>query len=367
MSLKTPIMIVSAFCVSLLVVSFGVGSNFSEVSAQDTDQAQEKVIVMNTSGVLHTIPLDKIKSGGVPMDGIPSIDDPIFVNITDAHHMSDSDIIMGLASGGEAKAYPLFILVWHEIVNDDIDDTPVSVTYCPLCYTSQVFERVINGVSVEFGTTGKLYQSNLLMYDRTTHSYWSQALGMAVKGPLSGQELSLIPFDLMTWADWKTLYPDTLVLGTDTGFSRAYGVDPYGSYYTDDRIWFPIDSPDDRMHPKEIIVGLRHNDTYKAYSQATIESEMLINDTLDSQSILLLSLFDENTRVFDRAVENRTLTFELANDTIKDVQTNSIWDYNGTAISGELSGTTLSRLPIEPAFWFSWHTFHPATLIYGEP
>ncbi len=145
--------------------------------------------------------------------------------------MSDSDTVIGLEINGEVKAYPIFILVWHEIVNDSVGGTPVSVTYCPLCYTNQVFERIIDGQEVEFGTSGKLYNSNLLMYDRLTESYWSQALGMAVKGELTGYQLNLVPFDVITWGDWKKLHPDTLVLTTDTGYIRSYATDPYGNYY----------------------------------------------------------------------------------------------------------------------------------------
>ena len=111
--------------------------------------------------------------------------------------MSDSDTVIGLEINGDARAYPLFILVWHEIVNDKVGGTPVSVTYCHLCYTHQVFERVINDQEVEFGTSGKLYNSNLLMYDRLTDSYWSQALGLAVKGELTGYQLDLVPFDVI--------------------------------------------------------------------------------------------------------------------------------------------------------------------------
>ena len=199
-------------------------------SDEFTDVDSFDLALMETDGVKHLIPLDKIKGGGPPKDGIPSIDDPVFVGIDDSMFMSDSDIVIGVEINGEAKAYPLFILVWHEIVNDNIGDIPISVTYCPLCYTSQVFERVIEGQEVEFGTSGKLYNSNLLMYDRLTGSYWSQALGLAVTGELSGHRLDLVPFDIITWGDWKSLHPDTLILTTDTGHIRSYATDPYGSY-----------------------------------------------------------------------------------------------------------------------------------------
>lgn len=141
---------------------------------------------MITDGKKHLISLDKIKGGGPPKDGIPSIDSPKFTTIENSQFISDSDIVIGLVINGDVRAYPLFILVWHEIVNDTVGEIPVAVTYCPLCYTNQVFERIIDGKIVEFGTSGKLYNSNLLMYDRLTDSYWSQSLGMAVTGEFTG-------------------------------------------------------------------------------------------------------------------------------------------------------------------------------------
>ena len=188
-------------------------TNLSNISAESgvTDTDNIESVIMETDGLKHIIPLDKIRGGGPPKDGIPSIDNPVFANVDNSQFMSNSDTVIGLEIDGEAKAYPLFILVWHEIVNDEIGGVPVSVTYCPLCYTNQVFERIIDGNTVEFGTSGKLYNSNLLMYDRFTESYWSQALGMAVTGELTGYKLDLVPFDVITWGDWKTLHPDTLV------------------------------------------------------------------------------------------------------------------------------------------------------------
>ncbi len=317
-----------------------------------------------TDGIKHTIPLDQIRSGGPPKDGIPSIDEPIF-STTDGL-IADSDIVIGIATETEVKAYPLFILVWHEIVNDVIDDIPVAVTYCPLCYTSQVFIRSIDDKTVEFGTSGKLYNSNLLMYDRLTNSYWSQATGTAVKGDLAGQSLSIIPFDLMRWKDWKNMYPETLVLTTDTGHVRAYGTDPYGNYYTEPNIIFPVTHQDDTLHPKEIIAGLHLDATYKAYRQHDIETESLINDSVGDVPVLLLSLFEENYRVFDRRISDMTLDFEIIDGTIIDTQTGSTWNYEGVAVSGSLEGESLERLASSPGFWFEWVAFHPETLLYGD-
>jgi len=322
--------------------------------------------MMETNGIKHLIPLDKIRGGGPPKDGIPSIDNPVFAEISNSQFMSDSDTVIGLEINGEAKAYPLFILVWHEIVNDNVGGTPVAVTYCPLCYTNQVFERVIDGQEVEFGTSGKLYNSNLLMYDRYTESYWSQALGIAVKGELSGYKLNLVPFDVITWGDWKTLHPDTMVLTTDTGHIRSYATDPYGNYYTEPRILFPVEHSDDRMHPKEIILGFNQDGIYKAYKQNDIESNVIINDSIGKIPVTLFSLFSQNSRAFERTLDGQVLDFVYVDNKIIDTQTNSEWNYDGLSISGEYEGKQLVRMSIEPGFWFEWVAFHPQTLVYGD-
>ena len=320
--------------------------------------------IMVTKGLKHIVPLDKIRSGGPPKDGIPSIDDPKFVKVSESQFMSDSDIVVGLDINGETKAYPLFIMVWHEIVNDKVGGVPVAVTYCPLCFTNQVFERIIDGQEVEFGTSGKLYNSNLVMYDRLTDSYWSQALGISIAGELTGNELKRIPFDVISWIDWKNMHPDTLVMTTETGHLRAYSVDPYGGYYKDPRIIFPVDHKDDRMHPKEIVLGFHENDVYKAFKQIDVETSNVINDKVDNKSFLLVSLFTGNARAFDRMVEGQVLTFDFIDDTIIDIETKSIWNYDGVAISGSMEGTQLMREPFDPGFWFEWVALHPNTEVY---
>ena len=281
--------------------------------ALDIPKAPEQISsegIMTTNSKKHLVPLEKIRSGGPPKDGIPSIDSPKFAQVSDANFMSDSDTVIGLEINGEVKAYPLFILVWHEIVNDKVGDTPVAVTYCPLCYTNQVFERVIDGQEVEFGTSGKLYNSNLVMYDRTTDSYWSQALGIAITGELTGHQLNIIPFDVITWGDWKKMHPDTLVLTTQTGHIRSYEVDPYGDYYTDTRVIFPVENKDDRMHPKEIILGFHADGHYKAFKQNDVESNTVINSEINNIPVLLISIFSENARAFERTVEGKVLEFD---------------------------------------------------------
>ncbi len=320
--------------------------------------------IMTTNGQKHIIPLEKIKSGGPPKDGIPSIDTPEFTEASQEYHVSDSDTVLGLEINGDVRAYPLSILVWHEIVNDNVGGVPVAVTYCPLCFTNQVFERVIDGQEVEFGTSGKLYNSNLVMYDRLTNSYWSQALGKAIVGELTGYELSTIPFDVIQWGDWKSLHPDSVVLTTNTGHVRAYGVDPYGNYYTETRIIFPVENTDDRMHPKEIILGFNDGDIYKAYKQQDVESAVTINDQINNNPIFLVSLYPENARAFERTVDGKVLEFFFKDGSIIDKETNSEWNYDGVAISGPLVGTELNRIPFNPGFWFEWVAFHPDTDVY---
>lgn len=351
-----------------LVFSQNLAPDVSVVSENNRSLSTDNLDsqIMETNGEKHLIPLNKIRGGGPPKDGIPSIDNPQFAEANDAPFVSDSDVVIGLKINGEAKAYPLFILVWHEIVNDNVGDVPVAVTYCPLCYTSQVFERSIDGKAVEFGTSGKLYNSNLLMYDRLTDSYWSQSLGLAVKGEITGMKLKTVPFDLITWKNWKQLNPDTLVLTTDTGHTRSYGVDPYGNYYNEPRIMFPVDNRDDRLFPKEIIIGFDDGDTYKAYTQKDIEEQDPINDKVGSIPILLVSEFEQNSRAFERTIEDSVLEFEYKDGKLVDIQTNSEWNYDGNAVSGPMKGKNLERMSIHPGFWFEWVAFHPDTLLYGD-
>jgi hypothetical protein len=211
----------------------------------------------------NIVPLDQIVSGGPPPDGIPSIDNPKFVSVQEAgnNFLADSDLVLGLNINGDIRAYPLQILVWHEIVNDKVGGVPVAVTYCPLCFTNQVFNRtllLLNGQVVQFGTSGKLYNSNLVMYDRTSKSLWSQALAEGIVGKYAGVKLQRIPFDIAYWKDWKQLYPNSKILSRDTGFNRPYGADPYGNYYTSTQLYFPVSNHDNRLGLKEKVVGLEN-------------------------------------------------------------------------------------------------------------
>lgn len=332
----------------------------------------------NNDTAKQIVPLDQIVSGGPPRDGIPSIGIPKFVSTEEAssNFLQGSDLVIGLEINGDVRAYPLKILVWHEIVNDDVGGTPVAVTYCPLCFTSQVFNRTIDGQVVEFGTSGKLYNSNLVMYDRTSESLWSQAMAKGIVGKHAGKDLQRIPFDVAAWNEWKKVHPESKVLSTDTGFGRPYGVDPYGNYYTEPNILFPVSHKDDRLGPKEIVIGLEDNGNYKAYRISDIENKKVVNDAIGNKQIALVSLEPFMVRVFDRSilqlessgsqVTTLQLEYESSSNLLVDKQTGTKWNFDGRAVEGRMDGKSLTRLPLDEGFWFSWVTFHPNTEVYTE-
>jgi hypothetical protein len=339
--------------------SIGSYSNQQSSPSSDNLDGEKKAIV----------PLDQIVSGGPPRDGIPSIDNPKFVSVQDASKfLQGSDLVIGVSVNGDTRAYPLQILVWHEIVNDVVGGTPVAVTYCPLCFTSQVFVRDIDGQVVQFGTSGKLYNSNLVMYDRTSESLWSQAMEEGIVGKSAGEKLKKVPFEVSYWDDWKRQYPDSKVLSIDTGFGRPYGTDPYGDYYTSPRILFPVSHTDDRLGVKEVVIGLEHDGAFKAYKLQDIEDKKVISDEVNGQAVVLFSPQSFSARVFDRAVGNQVLDFKYdpATGKITDSQTGSEWNFEGKAIKGEMQGKSLSRIPFDEGFWFSWIAFHPQTELYAK-
>lgn len=364
-NLKTIIIFIILICtvVSLLVVT-----NYeSYFRANSIELGQVKTEINETGEPKHIVPLDKIVSGGPPPDGIPSIDNPKFVSVAEADKfLQNSDQVIGININGDIRVYPLQILVWHEIVNDNVGSTPVAVTYCPLCFTNQVFNRTINGQTVEFGTSGKLYNSNLVMYDRTSKSLWSQALGEGIVGKYAGIKLDRIPFDVAYWKDWKVLYPNAKVLSRDTGSARPYGADPYGDYYTNNDVLFPVSNHDDRLGLKEIIVGLENDSQYKAYKLKEIEDKKVINDGINGKSVALFSLHPLMVRVFNSMVDGQKLDFQYDTNGSKviDKQTGSEWNFDGVATTGPMKGKHVTRLPFNEGFWFEWIAFHPETKLY---
>ena len=358
--------------ISLVVLIPGMDINSVSISnsTTNTESINPVYTLVGEEENRNIVPPELIVNGGPPPDGIPSIDNPKFIQIQKAEEfLEDSDLVVGLNINGDIRAYPLQILVWHEIVNDKVGNTPVAVTYCPLCFTNQVFNRTMNdGQILEFGTSGKLYNSNLVMYDRTTKSLWSQAMAQGIGGTFTGIKLERIPFDVAYWKEWKQLYPDSKVLSTDTGSTRPYGADPYGDYYTNGEILFPVSNSDDRVGLKEIVIGLENKGQYKAFKLQEIEDKKVINNQVNGKPIVLLSLHPFMARVYDPVVNGQTLEFNynIKDKKFVDKQTNSMWNFDGKSISGQMKGKQLIRLSFDEGFWFEWVAFHPKTELYDS-
>ncbi len=332
----------------------------------------------------HTVPLDEIVSGGPPKDGIPSIDDPDFVSIREAGRwLDDREPVVVVAIGGEAKAYPLQILIWHEIANDVVGGVPVSVTYCPLCNTALAFDRRFDGRVLDFGTTGRLRHSDLVMYDRQTETWWQQATGEGIVGEYAGEQLTFIAAPLVSWATFKEAHPEGRVLSRDTGHRRPYGENPYQRYDREGgspwRRFFGPD-PDERLPAMERIVALSVDDATVAYPFSSLSEKRAVNDHVEGVELVVLwspgmaSSVDSReiadgrdvgaSGVFSRRVASRTLTFEPVGDGLfRDRETGSTWNILGRAIRGELNGTQLEPITHGNHFWFAWAVFKPETRI----
>jgi Protein of unknown function (DUF3179) len=186
------------------------------------------------------IPLDEILAGGPPKDGIPAINDPKFIMANEADFLHDSDEVLAISKNGIVKAYPIRIMNYHEVVNDFFGDDPIIITFCPLCGSGLAFSGNINGENRTFGVSGLLYNSDVLLYDRETESLWSQLMGQAVSGSSVNQNLELVSMEQTTWNNWKKRNPSTLVLSTETGFSRDYNRLPYDGYENNPQLYFPV-------------------------------------------------------------------------------------------------------------------------------
>jgi hypothetical protein len=301
---------------------------------------------------------DEILSGGPPKDGIPSIDNPKFQPVSEADTwLNDDDLVLGLDYKGTVRAYPHRILNWHEIVNDKVGGERVLVTYCPLCRTGIAFKPIVNNEEVEFGTSGKLYNSELVMYDRKTDSYWTQSLGKAILGESTGQVLKKVPLDTVRWKDWKKVHQDTQVLRKPGGFLRDYDRNPYSGYETSDSLYFPVDNEDNRLKPKIIVYGVEFDGSAKAYAEDDVEQGKLINDIVGSVPIVVVWYGELNTvKIFERTLNGETLEFELSNDKIIDDDGNE-WAVADMREKLEIVDTF-------GHFWFAWAAFFPETDIY---
>jgi len=330
----------------------------------------------------HTVPFSEILSGGPPRDGIPPIDNPMFIEIDEANFwIDDKEPVISLEINGVTKAYPLQILTWHEIVNDELGGVPVAVTFCPLCNSAIAFDRRLDGVVYDFGTSGSLRFSDLIMWDRQTESWWQQLSGEAIIGELAGRRLTMLPASIISWTDFKAANPDSQVLSKETGHPRDYGRNPYAGYDRADQPPFLYDGiPDGRLLPKERVLALSINDANIAFPFLVLEQERTVNYTLGGQDIAVffklgtLSALDSGTislsrdvgatGVFDPNLDGRKLTFRSEGDKILDQETGSEWNILGQAVDGPLVGSALAPIVHANHFWFAWAAFKLDTEIY---
>ncbi|WP_255198912.1 DUF3179 domain-containing protein [Halorarius litoreus] len=297
------------------------------------------------------------RSGGPPKDGIPSIDDPKFVAAADATYLDPGDPVFGVVSDGVVKAYPQKILVWHEIVNDNLADRPVSVTYCPLTGTVQGFERG----TTTFGVSGRLINNNLVMYDRATETWWPQILATAIPGPWNDDPeiKSLQEFRLIwtTWKRWRAQHPQTQVLSTDTGFAKNYNRDPYGTYnpragyYDNDNLLFPAFNPDSRYERKTVVMGARTPNGAVAFLKRALRANKLMTGTIGDMPVLAVhdSRFDTGYIYLNP----EEAAFEMENGMVAGP--------DGTHTPDALP---LDRIHTFDAMWFAWAGYYPETTVY---
>jgi hypothetical protein len=297
-----------------------------------TIEGGEEREISETGGVKHSVPLEEIKSGGHSKDGIPSIDNPKFISIHEASEwLEDEEPGITLFRGKTYRFYPYQILVWHEIVNDTVEGERILVTYCPLCLSGFVFDPVVGEERVEFGTSGKLWKSNLVMYDRKTESLWSQILGEAIVGEMTGTRLRLLESDLIRFGEWKKKVPQGEVLSRDTGATRFYGTNPYGGYFK--ALDFAVNlsgGKDERLPRDAYIYGIVINDVPKAYLIGAVKEKGEVEDEFQGIKILL--------------------RYEKDIDVVRMYKKNT--------------DGSLERINPFTAFWFSWIAVHPKTELY---
>lgn len=336
----------------------------------------------NTDFDNSTIDLGSIMSGGPPKDGIPSIDNPKFDHINQAKKwLTAREPVILVNLNGEVRAYPLQLLIYHEIVNDQIGHTPISVTFCPLCNSSVVFDRRLNGRILDFGTTGLLRKSDMVMYDRQTESWWQQIIGQGIVGKYAGVSLTQIPSSIISFGDFAAAHPNGKVVNRKTGHSRPYGNNPYRGYDKIDQVPFLFrDKLDSRLPPMERVMHIRSGENEKLYPFSRLKKVGVVNDAVGETQVVLfsreglLSVLDassiKNSRsiqavtAFKRELNGTTLDFEINKDEIVDRQTGSNWNLLGQAISGELKGQSLSQVQSGIHFSFAWLAFNPDVDIF---
>jgi len=331
-----------------------------------------------------SIDLAELKMGGPAKDGIPAVDRPLFVSPQPASSWVDpKEPVLVIEHGGEARAYPLQILVWHELVNDQIRDLPIAVTYCPLCNSAVVFDRRVDGKVYDFGVSGMLHQSNLILYDRQTDSLWQQFTGEAIVGTLTGRILKIVRSQTTSFDTFSRVFPRGKVLSRETGYRREYGQTPYAGYEFGNRLMMPvrIDSPA-RQAPLERIVTVTSDDKGKAYPVGLLRHQGSVADRVGKKRFVIffqqgmVTPLDQShiaasrdvgaAAVFSPEVEGKHLNFRRKDGRVVDKETGSVWNLLGLAVEGPLTGKRLTPVEHRVYFAFAGMAFSPHIRIAGD-
>jgi hypothetical protein len=382
---KRSIFLAATAAVALAAIACGsavqdsLGSNSDVSDPADLEQlfAERLGSVWSTDFTTHSVDLGEFISGGPGKDGIRSLDQPKFDSASEVGDvLIDREPVIALELNGDARAYPLGILTRHEIVNDVVGGVPVAVTFCPLCNSAIVFQRELDGVVYEFGVSGFLRNSDMVMFDRQTDTWWQQFTGDAVVGELTGSLLDVVPSSVVSWGDFRSTYPNGQVLSRDTGFPIDYGFNPYVNYDSDESPFLFRGEPDTRLSPIERVVAVELNDDAIAYPFSLLE------DNVGGESIVVF--FQPGTAsalggsviaeaqdigavgVFQPTAAGQILTFGVEGDDIIDNETSSRWNVLGKAVEGPLAGEELAPVVHGDHFWFAWAAFNPDTRIYGS-
>jgi uncharacterized protein DUF3179 len=383
-------------CAAVLVLAFSAQpvSTPTPTTVADSAPAREPRIAdppapsrdeWKTDVTKAIVPLSEISSGGPPRDGIPPIDQPRFIRTDEAGSwLKDDEPVVAFELNGETRAYPMQILIWHEIVNDTVGGLPVMITFCPLRNTAIAFDRRVDGQALRFGTTGNLRRSDLVMWsDDPGETWWQQITGQALVGGLVGHQLTMLPAEIVSFRDFKSAFPNGQVLSRDTGVARRYGWNPYVGY--DDINSTPIlysgPATDGRLLPKERVVTIELNGDAAAYPFSQLMTVHVANDTVGGTPVVVFhqsgtrsaldTVLIETSRdigaatVFEASIDGQRLTFNPAANGFEDAQTGSTWDILGRAISGPLAGQRLQSIVSANHFWFAWVVFKPDTRVWA--
>ena len=311
---------------------------------------------------------EEIAWGGVAVDGIPALDNPTMIAAAAATYLNPGDAVFGVEINGDARAYPLRIANWHEMVNDVVGGQHVSLAYCTLCGAGILFDGHVAGRDqpFTFGSSGLLYRSNKLMYDRQTDSLWNQFTGRPVMGRLTGSkiELRVLPVVQTSWKDWRALHPDTRVLSLDTGFRRDYGPGvSYGEYFASPELMFPALVKDRRLSQKDLIFGVRVPGGVKAWPLAALAKGAVINDRVGFIDVVVIG--DPQGRGA-RAYRADGHNFSRGARPGELQSNGAAWRVTESGLLGT-KGENLPRLPGHVAYWFAWAGYFEDAQLGGEP